>query len=100
MSRSFAPRNASPFLLSCLRLFLTGNDQLVGVQADLDILLVHAGKFGCHFEGILCFRHADCGCASPNVGRGRILIKSTKRVFHFAPHGTERIRCQILAGSP
>ena len=27
---------------------------------NLDIFLVHAGKFGGHFEGILGFRHIDC----------------------------------------
>src|SRR6202022_1949520 len=32
------------FFFRALRLFLTGNDQLVVVQADLDIFLVHAGS--------------------------------------------------------
>jgi hypothetical protein len=44
------------FFLGALSLFFTGNDQLVVVKADVDILLVHAGKFGRHFEGIICFR--------------------------------------------
>jgi hypothetical protein len=55
------------FLFRALGLFLSGNDQLVVIQAHLDILLVHAWKFGRHFEGILCFRHTDCRCASSNV---------------------------------
>src|ERR1700730_8022502 len=88
------------FIFRALRLFLTGNDQLVVVQADLNIFLVHAGEFGCHFEGIVCLRHTNCRRASPNVGRRRILIESTKRFCHFAPHGSERVRCQLLAPGP
>src|SRR5258707_15276076 len=71
------------FFFRTLRLFLTGNDQLVVVQGVLDIFLVHAGEFGCHFEGIVCFRHTNCRRASPNVGRRRIRIESTKRVCPF-----------------
>src|SRR5258708_793739 len=65
------------FFFRALRLFLTGNDQLVVVQADLDIFLVHTGAFGGHFECIVCFRHTNCrraspnGGPSPNVGRRR-----------------------------
>jgi hypothetical protein len=75
------------FSFRALRFFLTGNDQLVVVKTDVDIFLVYAGKFGGHFKGIVCFRHTDCRCASPNAGRRRLLIESTKYVFHFAPHG-------------
>jgi len=42
----------------------------------VDIFLVHTGKFGCHFEGVIRFRHIDCRRASPNVGRRRFLIES------------------------
>src|ERR1700674_3841851 len=86
------------FFFRALRLFLTGNDQLVVVKADVDIFLVHTGKFGCHFEGIIRFRHTDCWRASPNVRRRRFLIESTKCIFHFTPHHSEWI--QLLPHSP
>jgi hypothetical protein len=40
---------------------------LVFIKADLDIFLVHARKFGGHFERIFCFRHTNCRRARPNV---------------------------------
>jgi len=66
----------------------------------LRAILVHAGKFGVHLEGVLCFSHVDCRRPGPNVGRGQILIESTKRILHFAPHGTERIPRHLLARGP
>ena len=80
------------FVSCALRLFLAGDHQLVVVKADLDVFLVHAGKFGRDFEGIICFRHIDRRRTSANVGRSRFLIESTKRVFHFAPHHAERLQ--------
>src|SRR5215471_10148392 len=77
-----------------LRHFLARKDQLVISKANVDIFLVYARKFGGDFEGIICFRYTDCRNASPNAGR-RFLIESTKRVFHFAPHYSERV--QFLA---
>jgi hypothetical protein len=93
MSRSSAPRCAS-LSFRALRLFLARNDQLVISKANVDIFLVYARKFGGNFEGIICFRYTDCRNASPNAGR-RFLSESTKRVFHFAPHHSERV--QFLA---
>ena len=57
--RAVAPLLDMPvlFFFHALRLFFTGNDQLVLVHADLDIFFVHAGKFGRYFKGIGCFRH-------------------------------------------
>src|SRR6516165_773363 len=83
------------FVFRTLRLLLTGNDQLVFIKADLDILFVHARKFGGHFESIFCFCHTYCWCARPNVARIRALIESTKGVFHFAPYRSEWV--QLLA---
>src|ERR1700758_2006480 len=59
------------FFRRALRLFLAGNDQAVAVQANVDILLVDAGKLSRYFEGIFCFRHIDCRPASPNFGKGK-----------------------------
>src|ERR1700740_3171445 len=79
------------FLSRPCRLFLTGNDQLILIKTDLDIFLVHTRKFGGYFERISCFRHTDCWCARSDVRRRRTLIESAKHVFHFAPHGSERV---------
>src|SRR5579872_5776908 len=86
------------FFFRALRLFLTENDQLVGVEADVDIFLVHAGKFSRHFEGVISFRYADGRHARPDPGRRRFLVESTKYIFHFAPHEPERV--QFLARGP
>src|SRR6516164_4898723 len=83
------------FFFRTLSLLLTGNDQLVFIKADLDILLVHPRKSGGHFESIFCFRHTNCWRTCPNVARIRTLIESTKRVFHFAPYRAEWV--QLLA---
>src|SRR6185312_4845047 len=73
-------------------------DELVVVKADIDIFLVHAGKFGGYFEGVVCLRHTDRRRASPNAGRRWFLIESAKRVVHFATHHS--VWMQLLAHGP
>jgi hypothetical protein len=42
---------------------------MVFIKADVDILLVHARKFGCHFEGIFVSATLIAGAPAPMLGK-------------------------------